>query len=165
MVSFSQIIHSCAAIETHQALKNSSDPAGSRSSPNDLMHLSERVNYYFHRRTQLKTRLWIICDERKPGWWKKKPQHLHCPRWKCTKTVLNSQPNHSTGSRDTSYSENITRGHETVTLDVLKLICKQLVSQELHELGHKTFRSKPPAFIPAYIINESSASVATSWGF
>ncbi len=63
-----------------------------------------------------------------------------------------------------SYGEDITCGHETVTLDVLKLICKPLVSQELHELGHKTFRTKPPSLISRYIINENleSKSVATS---
>lgn len=61
-----------------------------------------------------------------------------------------------------SYGKDITCGHETVTLDVLKLISKLLVSQELHELGHKTFRSKPPSLIYRYIINEISESVATS---
>lgn len=49
-----------------------------------------------------------------------------------------------------------------VTLNVLKLICKQLVSQELYELGHEAFRYKPPTadFISRHIINKISESMA-----
>ncbi len=50
-----------------------------------------------------------------------------------------------------SYGEDITCRHETVTPDVLKLICKLLESQEIHELGHKTNLH----LISRYKINEN----------
>lgn len=116
--SFSPIIRSSAAIETHQALKYSSIPAGRSSSPDNLMHLSEGVSYYFHRRTTAtcggKSLISLInetkwggavtsskntpsaaersaCDETKTGWWEIKPQHLHCAHWKHSNTTRAGQ--------------------------------------------------------------------------
>lgn len=49
-----------------------------------------------------------------------------------------------------------------ITLDVLKLICKQIVSQELYELGHEALRYKPPTpdFISRHLINKIPESMA-----